>query len=231
MQEIVIRLVEAQNQTRKSASAYVAERKYNVFKNESGKGKAEIMAEISFLPPGEKTFAIKQSSGGMPENVVRKALEHEASNARNPNISSITPENYDFELIGQEMLDGNQCFVMKIVPKRESKDLLKGKVWVDANRFMVRRAQGKPAKSPSFWVKDVFITLDYNDVAGVWLQTRSEATAKIRFAGEYILNSQHLQLRRAEVSADAKTHAASRNVLRRRAQRAENVASGIAFQP
>lgn len=231
-QQIVDRLVEAQIETRKSAPAYVAERQYNVYKNEQGKAKSVVMAEINFLPPGDKTFAIKKSSGGMAENVVRKTLEHEASNARNPGISSITPDNYDFELVGQETLDGNLCYVLNVVPKRETKDLIKGRVWIDANRFMVRRAQGKPARNPSFWVKDVSITLDYNDVSGVWLQTHSEASAKVRFAGEYIFSSQHLQLRRAEVSAAVKPSAASKLSSKHRAERAQqSLASGIVFRP
>ncbi|MEO6119584.1 MAG: hypothetical protein ABIP12_02755 [Terriglobales bacterium] len=202
--EIAERMVRAQQQSREQAQAYVAERKYHVAKKQSddqGLNKSEITAEISFLPPGQKSFAIKKSTGGMAENVVRKTLEHEATVARNPGISSVTPDNYDFELVGKTMLDDRLCYVLKLHPKRDSKDLIQGTVWVDAQRFMVRRAEGKLAKNPSWWVKDVSVRVEYDDVAGVWIQTASTATAKVRLAGDYTLNSQHVRLQRAEVSA------------------------------
>jgi outer membrane lipoprotein-sorting protein len=201
--EVVARMVQAQQQNRQQAAAYVAERQYHVYKNENTKNDSQITAEISFLPPGDKTFAIKKSSGGMAENVVRKALEHESTMARNPGISSMTPENYAFELTGKAVVGDRLCYVLAITPKRETKDLIKGYIWVDAQRFMVRRAEGKPAKNPSWWVKDVTVRVEYNDVDGVWLQTASTATAKIRLAGDYTLNSQHVRLQRAEVTAQA----------------------------
>jgi outer membrane lipoprotein-sorting protein len=202
-EEIVARMAQAQQLSRSQAPAYIAERQYHVFKDEDRKANSEITAEISFLPPGDKTFAIKKSTGGMAENVVRKALEHESTMARNPGLGSITPDNYDFELQGKSALGDRLCYVLKIKPKRQTKDLINGFVWVDAERFMVRRAEGKPSKNPSWWVKDVQVRVEYNDVNGVWLQTRSTATAKIRLAGEYTLNSEHVRMRRAEVSAQA----------------------------
>jgi hypothetical protein len=201
-QEVVIKMVQAQQQSRRQAQAYIAEREYHVFKAENRNNNSEITAEISFLPPGDKSFAIKKSPGGMAENVVRKALEHEATMARNPGAGSISPENYDFELVGKSALGEHLCYVLKLAPKRDSKDLIVGLAYVDAERFMVRRAEGKPARNPSWWVKDVTVRVDYNDVNGMWLQTASNATAKVRFAGEYTLNSRHLGMQRAEVSAE-----------------------------
>ncbi len=216
--EVIARMVQAQQQSRQQAQAYVAERQYRVSKNEKEtQNKSEITAEISFLPPGDKSFAIKKSTGGMAENVVRKTLEHEATVARNPGVSSVTPDNYDFELIGKTMLGDRLCYVLKLLPKRDSKDLIKGHVWVDAERFMVRRAEGKLAKNPSWWVKDVALRVEYNDVAGVWLQTASTATAKIRLAGDYTLHSQHVRLQRAEISASAATSASPGPISRRAA--------------
>ncbi len=229
--EIVARMVEAQRQSRERAQAYVAERQYRVSKKEKdAQNKSEITAEISFLPPGEKSFAIKKSTGGMAENVVRKTLEHEATVAKNPGISSVTPDNYDFELVGKTMLGDRLCYVMKLLPKRESKDLIDGHVWVDAERFMVRRAEGKLAKNPSWWVKDVSLRVEYNDVAGVWLQTASSATAKLRLVGDYTLQSQHIRLQRAEVSASAAPVASAARVgNKRRIQRSEQALGSVAF--
>lgn len=229
VQEVLARMVEAQQASRRQAQSYIAERQYKVYKDEEARAKSEITAEISFLPPGDKRFAIKKSSGGMAENVVRKALEHESSMARHPGISSVTPENYDFELTGTSACGDRLCYVLKLIPKRQTKDLIHGYAWVDAERFMVRRAEGRPAKNPSWWVREVTVRVEYDEVNGVWLQTASSATAKIRLAGHYKMDSQHVSLRRAEVSADAAAAPPTPPQKRRATRGATGLATSVTF--
>jgi hypothetical protein len=205
--ELVGRMVAAQAQSRLHGHAYTVQRLYQVVRNEneedSKRNKSEITAEITFLPPAEKKFAIQKSSGGVAERVVRKTLEHEVGMTRNPTINGINPENYDFELLGKESISGRDCYLLKLLPKRESKDLLEGRIWVDGQRFLIRRVEGAPARNPSWWVKDVQLAIDYGDVGGIWLQTASRARAHVRFAGDYSMFSQQVSFRRAEVVADA----------------------------
>jgi hypothetical protein len=65
-------------------------------------------------------------------------------------------------------------------------------MWVDKNSYHILRLEGEPAKSPSFWVKDVHLVLEFGEVAGMWLQTQTLALAHLRFGGEYKLTSQDL---------------------------------------
>jgi hypothetical protein len=65
-------------------------------------------------------------------------------------------------------------------------------MWVDTASYRILRLDGEPAKSPSFWVKDVHLVLDFKEVAGMWLQTETHAIARLRFGGEYKLTSQDL---------------------------------------
>ena len=52
--------------------------------------------------------------------------------------------------------------------------------------------EGEPVKSPSFWVKDVHLVLEFDEVAGMWLQTETHAMAHLRFGGEYKITSQDI---------------------------------------
>ena len=98
----------------------------------------------------------------------------------------------DFLFRREENLDNQNCYVLQLLPRRNEKNLLNGNIWVDANTYLVRRAEGKLAKTPSWWVRDIWVALFYADVGGMWLQTASEGTAMIRIFGPYTITSRDL---------------------------------------
>ena len=76
---------------------------------------------------------------------------------------------------------------MRIVPKRKDKYLLGGRIWVDASTFHIRRIEGVPARSPSFWIKDIHITLQYAELNGMWIPVSFDAIATVRLLGQFTL--------------------------------------------
>lgn len=200
---IVDNMVRAYKENRANIRAYRVSREYQVFGGDQKKAKSEITALIDFLPPREKSFKIEKSTGGMAERVVRKALEKEVELTKTPQVTEMTPANYDFVYVGEQTVSGYHCYAMDITPKKASKDLLVGRIWVDAERFLVRLIEGKPSKSPSFWVKDVKVKLTYADRRGIWVQTSSEATANVRFAGVFNLIARDTQFLTEEQLAQA----------------------------
>lgn len=196
--EIVSKMEQSQAANRERLKAYMLTRTYQVFNGQEQKPKSTITAEVSYVPPQRKDFKIQESSGGMAERVVRKALEHEVKVTKDPTVNEITSNNYDFELVGTQKIWGNDCYVLQIKPKRDTKELLKGKVWIDAQRFLIRRVEGKPAKDPSWWVNDVRVSVTFDEVAGMWMQTGTEAYAKVRFAGVYRMVSRDNEVRTAQ---------------------------------
>ena len=181
-------MVRAYTENHSQLRGYVITRNYVVFK--AGEQKSNITALIIYLPPKAKFFEIQSSTGGGAEEVVRKVLEKEMQVGREVQDTGINVSNYEFEFLGEESLAGAQCYVLALHPRRKSKDLLEGRIWLDKNSRLIRRVQGRPGKSPSWWVKDIFLTLDYGDRGGMWLQTGSTAEASVRFAGKYSLVSQ-----------------------------------------
>jgi hypothetical protein len=218
--QVVSSMVQAQTQNRAQHTAYEVVRTYRIFRPEDADTKSMITALVSFLPPHLKTYKIEESSGGIAERVVRNALQHEVELTQDPSRSDYTPQNYDFSLLGTELLQGNLCYVLGMQPKRDSKDLLRGKAWVDAKTFLIRRVEGQPAKSLSWWLRDVHITLMYNNVSGMWLRTASQASASVRFKGEMDLVSRDVDFRQVEDVAALRTPAfippkSARSALRR----------------
>jgi hypothetical protein len=199
---IIDRMIQAHAEEVAQRRAYNLTRNYRIYEGTTQAPKSEITAVVTFLPPQSKSFAIVQSTGGMAERMVRKALEREVELARDPTVSQIVPANYDFEYAGEESVQGKRCFVLLMHPKRNTKDLLNGRLWVDAERYSIRQVEGEPAATPSWWVKNVHLLLTYADVDGMWIQTGTEATAHIRMAGDYKMVSKDVRFDTAETVSD-----------------------------
>jgi hypothetical protein len=187
---IIARMVSAYAENRTHLRPYVLTRRYLVLK--SGQQKSKVIAAIIYLPPEANTFEIRDSTGGKAEGVVRKLLDKEMQLSRDFQSSGFNIANYKFELIGEETLARANCYVLALHPTRKSKDLLDGKIWVDKSLYMVRRVQGRPMKTPSWWVKEVSFTVDYGSLEGMWLQIGSSGEAQVRLAGKYTLVSEKI---------------------------------------
>ena len=149
---------------------------------------SEITAQINFVPPGLKTDKITQARGNSRgERIVRELLDAEAESAKILHGNEIGRPNYDFVFLRQENFGLVPEYVLRIVPKRKDKYPLRGQIWVDANTFRIRRIEGVPAKNPSFWIKNIHITLQYAQLGGMWVPISFDASATVRLLGPYTL--------------------------------------------
>ncbi len=152
---IVAHMSRVERQAMDDQRAYELTRKYQIFEKDNTVPHTEVLAHIEFTPPGEKSYAIEQSTGGMGERAIRHALDREVDLTRNPDRAAMTERNYSFTLAGEADLDGHHCWVLGSHPKRDDKDLLKADLWVDQDSYRILRIVGSPQKTPSFWVKDI----------------------------------------------------------------------------
>ncbi|HEX7423078.1 MAG TPA: hypothetical protein VF311_04205, partial [Terriglobales bacterium] len=60
-------------------------------------------------------------------------------------------------------------------------------IWVDASTFRIRRIEGVPAKSPSFWLKNIHLTVQFAELGGMWVPVTFDAIATVRLLGVYTL--------------------------------------------
>lgn len=204
LENVISHMTEVQYRNRQAIRAYVVTREYKLFGDKSDDASSQVLAEVSFVPPGSKQYAIKGSQGsGRGEKVVKKVLEHEREMAGDWEDTALTERNYSFHLLGEEILDGRRCFVLAIDPKRDSKDLIRGKAWIDAESYNTHLITGRPAKSPSWWVKRVQLSLSFGNVNGMWLQTGATASADVRLFGKHVLTAKDVRYTTAEIEAHA----------------------------
>ncbi len=169
-------------------------REYKVFHGTDKQPTSEVMAQISFVPPDVKTYKITQARGkSRGEKMVREILDQEVEMAVKPKESEISRTNYDFVFLRQENFGASDEYVLGIIPKRKEKYLFRGQVWVDASTDRIRRLEGVPAKSPSFWIKSIHITIQFADLRGMWVPISFDAIAAVRFSGQYTIAGLNVQ--------------------------------------
>jgi hypothetical protein len=178
--------VEQQNPAR--FHQYKVTRQYKAFRADDKQPTAEVTAQISFTPPGRKTFEIIHASGNARgEKTVRSILEQETQPVREGHNRDISRVNYDFVFLRQENFGLLPEYVLHIVPKRKEKGLILGQIWIDAKTFRIRRIEGVPAKSPSMWIKDIYVTLQFAEVNEMWIAVPRDSIATVRLLGRYTL--------------------------------------------
>ena len=154
---------------------------------------ANRSAQIKFTPPDIKTFIITHEQGdATSRKFVRALLEQEVASAKAGHKGDISRSNYDFVFLGEQNFGAVPEYVLHIIPKRKVKGLLLGDVWVNAKTYEVRQIVGVPAKSLSFWIKDINITVQFGAVNGMWIFTSVDAFARVRFLGLYTLTGRDI---------------------------------------
>jgi len=194
---IVSRMQQAEQESRSHSVPYNVTRQYQLSSG-TERPSSEVLAKVSFTPPGQVDWVIERSSGqGRAEKIVRGILEHEAKlaadAARDGRVrNAVNEQNYNFALVGRQIVDGRPCFVLQITPKHKQEYLVDGRAFVDSDRYQIRRIDGDLSKSPSWWLKSVHVTMSFGEVSGLWLQTATRAVADVRFVGEHTLTARAL---------------------------------------
>jgi hypothetical protein len=191
---ILQRLEDVQHQDPAQSRPYEVTREYKVFPGYDRQPTSEVMTQINFVPPDMKTYKITQARGtSRGEKIVRELLDRETESAKKRLGSEINRTNYDFVFLRQEDFGVVPEYVLRIVPKRKDKYLLRGQIWVDASTFRIRRIEGVPAKSPSFWIKGLHVTLQFAQLGGMWVPISYDAIATVRFLGQYTLAGRNIR--------------------------------------
>ncbi len=182
--EIVARMAAHDLQRQSSVEGYAGMRRY-VLENLKFKKRAEMLVKVKGDQDGTKHFEVVSEDGwkAAHKHVLHKMLESESETSR-PEIrasAKLIPENYDFEVVGTEELTGRVAYVLEIRPKRKEKNLFRGRIWVDSEDYALARAEGDPAKKPSFWTKSIHFVQIYRKSGSLWFpfSTRSVTEAHL----------------------------------------------------
>jgi hypothetical protein len=192
--EIVTRMGSRDLQRQGSIEGYAGMRRY-VLDNQHFHKRAEMLVQVQGDPDGTKHFEVVSEKGWMSahKHVLRKMLESE-SETSHPEARAkarINTENYDFKIAGTEVIDGRTAYVLEINPKREEKYLFRGRIWVDAEDYALARAEGQPAKNPSFWTKSTHFVQIYQKNGSLWFPRSTQSVTEAHIFGTTDVNIEY----------------------------------------
>jgi len=194
--EVVSRLVERNREREEALRKFQGTRVYSVkYTGFFGTHSAEMTVSVSYTSPDHKDFTIVSQSGSkfIVDHVLKGLLdgEKESANPDNKQRTTLNATNYDFTLAGYETSGETPQYILDVKPKKDSKFVYRGKIWVDGKDFAVTRIQAEPAKSPSFWVKKSEVNHRYEKVDEFWLPAENKTDSWIRLGGHAVLSIEY----------------------------------------
>lgn len=205
--EVVAKMVQRDQEQRSAFRGYTSLRQY-ALENTKLHKQAYMIVQMTQCKDGSKAFKVVTSSGwsGARKHVFPKLLEAEAEASRpgNPDDSRVTPENYTFSMLRAGEVDGRKAYALDVVPKKQTKYLIRGTIWVDAEDFAIVRMEGQPAKNPSFWIKSVQFAHRYEKHGPFWLAASDSSLSDARVFGPTALRIDYFDYVFNEPAQEAK---------------------------
>ena len=195
--DVVVKMIEHDNQRLAALHGYTAARRY-VLDNPRHHKRAEMLVRVRCVEDGSKEFqTVSESGWGTARNHVFPKLLESESEASLPGVrerSRITPENYSFEMVGKEYINGRPAYIIAIAPKTPNKYLIEGRIWVDVDEYAIVRIEGKPAKSPSFWIKSVHFVHTYQKSGSFWFPASDHSVTDARILGATVKAGESIEI-------------------------------------
>jgi hypothetical protein len=179
---------------------------YRVFRNhDEAHPVAEMTVKAVYQKETGKSYTILSQSGSA---ILRKyVLAPLLDNEKRVNLPSIretawfTSDNYELKLKSDqtERLDGHDCLVLAMTPRRKASNMLAGTMWVDASDYTMVQVQGMASKDPSVLTGPTEMMRQYTKVAGYAQAANSRAVSNSPIFGQTVVTidyqDYHVQLR------------------------------------
>jgi hypothetical protein len=188
---IINRIDAAVHARERGLTGYTATEHYAMFRNHDDQHPAaEMMVKTTYQKDVGKKYDILSETGSP---LLRKVLETILDNERRMNepanraTAVITSTNYEMTMKGSETVDGRNCDVISIKPRRVSPYALNGTVWVDAQDGTIVQLQGVTAKSPSVFAGASQVFRQYMNIEGFGMATHAQAVSNSWLVGQTII--------------------------------------------
>jgi hypothetical protein len=184
---IVEKMMKANERRAAQLGSFQAKRWYHLqYHGFLGGRDANMEVLATYSAPNTRSFSVLSESGSklLLNRILMKLLDSEERAFRNQKSFQLSPANYDFQLLGSErQADGSVCYILSVKARQPNEFLYNGKIWVDANDFAVRRMEGEPSKSPSFWIKDTQIQSRWEKIGNFWFIAHNQSVSHVRMGG------------------------------------------------
>ena len=195
-------------------ASYTVTEHYAVFRgNDESKPTAEMLVKTMYRKETGKNYEVLSQSGSplWRNEVLKTLLENEQRMSRPGNVETalINSSNYEMKLDmnASQMLNGRQCLVLDITPRRKSQYLFKGQLWVDAHDYAIVLLKGTAAKTAVFFANAAEVTRQYAEVENLPMATHAEAVSGSALLGQTVVkvdyNGYQMQLVAAPMKASA----------------------------
>jgi hypothetical protein len=175
-------------------AAYTVTEHYEVFRGkDETHPAAEMLVKTTYRKQQGKSYDIVSESGSTfwRNEVLATLLDNEKRMSLPGNVETalINSVNYEMKLDAnaREQLNGRDCLVLDINPRRTSQFLFKGKVWVDARDFAIVLLKGRASKSAFFLASAADVTRQYDEVKGLPMATHAQAISASTLLGQTIV--------------------------------------------
>jgi hypothetical protein len=187
--EAVIHSIDAAVKTRfESVAAYTVTEHYAVYRgSDQTHPVAEMRVKTEYRRETGKSYTILSQSG--PELVRKMAFgrllenEKQINQPGNREASWFVSANYAMKprAGASERLEGRDCLLVDITPRRKAPNLIAGTLWVDARDGSIVQIQGMSSKSPSLFTGPTQMMRQYEKVNGYAMATHARATTNSLF--------------------------------------------------
>ena len=154
-------------------AGYTVTEHYSVYRNKDETHPvAEMTVRTTYRRDAGKSYTILSQTGS--EIIQRLVLGEILNNEKQlsqPGIREgawITSANYEMKLKpgGTQLLDGRNCLVLALTPRRKTPYLIDGTLWVDSKDGSIIQVQGTAPKSSSIFTGPTQLIRQYANVSG-----------------------------------------------------------------
>jgi len=169
----------------------------------------EFELQRHYSAPRSLAFRAVRFTGDnfVKSNVILRILQSEASHVEkdDPSLNALSAANYKFSYKGTSQLEGRVVHVYHVKPRHNRPGLFKGRIYLDAFTGSMIRAEGRLAKSPSIFLKQVEFVQDYADVDEFTLPLHMHSDAKARIVGRVVVDIQYSDYHVSSGAVQART--------------------------
>lgn len=179
---------------------------YAVYRGDDDKHPvAEMTVRDTYEKYVGKTYTILSESGSRA--VLRFGLKPIIDGEKTINLpgnvekSWFDSANYEMKLKpgGAERMNGRDCYVLDVTPRRKATNMIDGTMWVDARSGAIVQIEGIASRRPSVFAGPTHMMRQYMQVNGFPMATHARAESNSMFFGRIVVaidySDYHLQLR------------------------------------
>jgi len=166
---------------------------------------SEMIVNTTYKQDSGKSYVIVSQIGSalMRDFVLNAILENE-KHLNQPGVREgawITSANYEMKLKpgGTQQLDGRDCLILALTPKRKASWLIEGSLWVDAKDGSIVQLEGTASKNSSLVTGPTQLVRQYANISGYPEATHLRALSSSFMFGETIVKvdyqDYHVELR------------------------------------